>query len=390
MGTSNDDNILEELSQCSQSASAACIASQIGVQVGADVGMKKVSQFALNRILRQQMEKNTLKYSENVSKKMAEKYGAEWASRSAEKEVGEMAFQLQLEEEVGVSMGPIGLGIDFLMTAGMLMDLADAEGYNQAKSDAQIEAMMGSTLQKYHRAQQSSLTNLAASSKDPLQKACWQQQADRDTINTHPISGGMEVSKNLNLTKDSAINLNDPVVQRKIKHYMLDYLAYTSKGSDPEPPLLKDGSPDEANWKVRPTNSRGQPFASDYLKGNPKISNKYARTKSQLDFEDGYAKKMYQMGEKYKNENVKKIGLHMQQHPSMWISGLTVVIGLVLWGLLRLLLPEQLRVVNAFSSLTLAGALIYIKADQLDTAPPYIDYGIAAALGLVGGWNIFV
>lgn len=348
------DTILDELSKCSTESNVGCMAAQIGTQVGADVAMKQISKFALNRILRQQMETNTLKYSEEVAGKMAEKYGAEWTSRLAEKEVGSMALQL----EVGADFGPIGMGIDMLMAAGMLMDMADPEGYLQAQRDPQIEMQVGKMLQNLSQEQQNSLTTMVKKSTDPVQKACWQSQADQHVMNTHPISGGIVVADNVNVTNDSAINLNDPVVQRKIKHYMLDYLAYTSKGTAEAPPLKNDGSPDEANWVPRSMNSKGECLNPDYLKGNPAISNKYRRTKNELDFEDGYAKKMYQMGEKYQNDNIKTIGLHMQNYPSLWINGLTITISLLLWGVLRLVFSQHLSTVNALSGVGLVVGLV--------------------------------
>ena len=367
---------------------APCMAVQVGSMEGAKFAMKKAAGFALKRSMRKSMETGTLKTSEQVATKMTTKTGEEAAGKMVAEEVGEKI----VVEEAAASLGPVGWGIDLLLSAGMLMDMGDPEGYLQGKADKVIEHMVGTqvvpnlkrAVANGPKVYYEQLTAEAKRESDParkeklqLQAACFKYQMDTKQLLANPVKLGSGTAS-VQVVHDGAINLNDPVVQRKIQHYMMDYLKYTGKGTADETPLKKDGSPDEANWVLRQYNSNGDELAAGFMDPDLEAHKKYVRTPKQLGFEDGYAKPMYQLGVKHKNKNLHVISGSMQDYPSIWASVGTLVVGLLIWVLLRFL-PLPLHLVNAFSSFVIGSALLYIKFEGIDTTP-ILDYVVAAGL----------
>ena len=367
---------------------APCMAVQIGAMEGAKFAMKKAAGFAMKRSMREAMEEGTLKTSEQVATKMATKTGEEAVGKYVAEEVGEKL----VVEEAAASLGPVGWGIDLLLTAGMLMDMGNPEGYLEGKADKVIEHMAGAqVVPRLKRAiangpgsAYKQLVAAAEKETDPAQKkrlqlqaACMKYQMDTKQLHANPVQLGTGTSS-VQTVHDGAINLNDPVVRRKIQHYMMDYLKYTGKGTADEPPLKKDGSPDERNWILRQYNSNGDKLAAGFMDPDVKAHKKYTRTPKQLGFEDGYAKPIYQLGVKHKNKNLHVISGSMQDFPSIWASVGTLVVGLLIWVLLRFL-PLPLHLVNAGSSFAIGSALLYIKFEGIDTTP-ILDYLVAAGL----------
>ena len=363
---------------------APCMGLQIGAWEGTKYAMKKASAYQMKKVLRKEMEDGTLEVSEKVAQKMAKKFGTDYAEKMATEEVGERVVAMEASE----AAGPVGWALDGLMAAGMLMDMENPEGFTKGVPDEKIENMIGSLVVKGTTSVMTQAKNIYKQlDKSSMQAKCLKDQIDNNMMLASPIGTGIEREHNVQTTHDYAINLNDPIIRRKVRNYMLDYLKYTGPGIKDEPPIdPKTGAPDENKWEIRQFNSKGETLKKDFLKPDTKAHKKYTRTKKQLNFEDKYAKPMFQAGVKHNNENLKVISGNMQDHPSIWASASTLVIGLLIWMMLRFL-PVNLKYVNVFSTFALGSALLYIKFEKLDTTP-ILDYILALVLYGIGIYNL--